>query len=303
MRLGLRKWRSYDTRMDSHAFPIHQALAARYGDAEVRWLAHSSEFDVALQVPLGEIALKFGPRPSGTRCPEAWLVLPKVGAWAVLARVGDLGPNPSAPAALGFQFLILTTADYAATGADAFRLVQNASACWERRGTLPQLTGQPASRLRTIEEVTGALQREDGPLLLGATQALLDGSCIALQRDQPANDLFPALWMLLPYRNRVQFSVATFVFSNDLGLTILATPPQARIDYDYRYLSAAQAEYYPEGRYELNLQCAVESGDEPAMQRLFLRRTRADTLRMALWLLAGMLSATLVLALIKIIRP
>ena len=54
-----------------------------------------------------------------------------------------------------------------------------------------------------------------------------------------------------------------------------------------------RAENYPEGRYESRLQYAVEHGDEREVQRLLARRTPAQTARLALALIAGMVGFTL----------
>jgi hypothetical protein len=284
-------------------FPIHQALALRSGDAEARWLGQSADFDDRWQPKLAELAVQFGPRPPGTRCPETWLALPDRLPMVVLARVQDLGPPDEAPAGLGFQFLLLHPEHYDSAGAEAFDLIAGAQACWHSRGTLPTLAGRSLARLRALGDVQQVLQRADSPLLLGAAQALLDGGRLALQREQPANDVISALWTLLPYRTRLHTSAATFAFGNGLDLCIVAAPPAAKGPYDYRYLSEAQAENYPEGRYELALQIAAEDGDERALHRLLLRRTRADTFKLGLGLLLGLVGATAVFAVAKLFRP
>ena len=43
-----------------------------------------------------------------------------------------------------------------------------------------------------------------------------------------------------------------------------------------------QARDYPEGRYELALQTAAESGDQAELNRLFARRSSLDTIRIGL---------------------
>jgi hypothetical protein len=50
------------------------------------------------------------------------------------------------------------------------------------------------------------------------------------------------------------------------------------------YLTEDQARDYPESRYERELQMAVEHGDQRTVDRLFARRSSAETLRLALWL-------------------
>jgi hypothetical protein len=52
------------------------------------------------------------------------------------------------------------------------------------------------------------------------------------------------------------------------------------------YVREGQAGEYPDGRYELALQTAVESSDQAALERLLTRRSRNETLWVALGLLA-----------------
>ena len=48
-----------------------------------------------------------------------------------------------------------------------------------------------------------------------------------------------------------------------------------------------QARDYPESRYERDLQSAVEAGDQRSVDALLARRSSAETLRMALWMVVG----------------
>lgn len=289
--------------MSPSAFPIHQALAARHGDAEVRWLGQSADFDERLKPLLEALAVGFGPRPEGVGCPEAWIVLPRRGPLPILARVADLGEAGCPPAALGFQFLTLTLADFGSAGGDAFRLIQAAPPIWHLRGALPTLTGARLLELKPLAEVVRILKSEDSPLLLGSVQALLDGSRLAFRRREPANNLVAGLWSLLPFRNRLEFSAATFAFGNALKWNVLAIPEPRPEEFDHRWLSEEQAGNYPEGRYELGLQLAAEADDEPALVKLLMRRTRADTLRMGLWMLGGMVAATAAFGALRMLRP
>lgn len=281
---------------------VPQALLVRDDALAVRWLAQSPELPLEHRAALEQIVVAFGPRPIGIRCPEAFLILPEPQGRVYLVRVADLGPTADPPVALGFHFLILTRSDYEETNAEAFEILRAQPALWERRGDLPLAALPRSLQLRSLGEVEAVLRQPEGPLLLGSTQALLDGSRLAFRRDLPANESFAGLWKLIPYRSAVELRLATFAFSNALSWNILAGPALDPNEYDYRYLSEPQAENYPEGRYELSLQIAVEAGDEAAMRRLLLRRTRKDTLRMALWLLTGMMLASLVFGLVRAFR-
>ena len=50
-------------------------------------------------------------------------------------------------------------------------------------------------------------------------------------------------------------------------------------------LTEDSARDYPQSRYELNLQIAIESGDRAALRRLLARRTVDDAIRLALYML------------------
>lgn len=282
-------------------FRLPQALAARHGDMDVRWLAESPDFPEEAKPMLAELAVQFGPRPPGQPCAEAVLALPLKRQWVVLARVQDLGSGEP-PLVLGFQFLLLTPRQYEECGCEAFRLLCEIPEIWSARGTVGSAPARPAMHLRSLADLELVLKRPDSPLLLGATQALLDGSRLVLRRSEPATDLFAALWQLLPYRTARELRLATFAFSNQLDLHLLALPATASVEFDFRYLSQDQAEHYPEGRYELALQIAVEAGEEGTAQRLLLRRTRTDTLWLGLGLLLGMLAIAAAFSTWKLLR-
>ena len=55
------------------------------------------------------------------------------------------------------------------------------------------------------------------------------------------------------------------------------------------YLTEPMAGDYPEGRYELAVQTAAESGNQSALDRLFARRSSRQTLQLALALLVVMM--------------
>jgi hypothetical protein len=69
------------------------------------------------------------------------------------------------------------------------------------------------------------------------------------------------------------------------------------------YHTEEQAGDYPEGRFELALQTAAEAGDQRELDRLFARRSQAETLRLALYLLAAAVVVGLIAALINPPQP
>jgi hypothetical protein len=80
--------------------------------------------------------------------------------------------------------------------------------------------------------------------------------------------------------------MATYAYSTALGfgLVVLPTIPAGGIP---GYLSEDQARDYPESRYERELQFAVEHNDQHTVDRLLARRTSAETLRLALYIVLG----------------
>jgi hypothetical protein len=57
---------------------------------------------------------------------------------------------------------------------------------------------------------------------------------------------------------------------------------------------------YPQSSYELSLQIAAESGNQRELDRLFARRTAADTIRLGLGIIAG---ALILAAIAKFLLP
>jgi len=182
-----------------------------------------------------------------------------------------------------FRFLVLPRALYDAIP-DPFTIAERFPPRWESSGTLATLEW-PEERLpkRTIEQLDAIFKHGDGPFLLGACQTLVDSGRIALVRPEPAPQLCRDLWNLLPDSTRRQTWPATFAYSTDLsfGLVVMPQMPEGGMT---GYLSEDQARDYPESRYERELQVAVEHGDQRTVDRLLARRSSAETLRLALWI-------------------
>ena len=174
--------------------------------------------------------------------------------------------------AAGFRFLLMS-GPLAGLG-DPFAVSDRFPPVWTARGELPYLEwpDEPLPR-RTAGELQAVLKSGDGPLLLGAAQALLDGGRVRL--DDPAD--VRKVWALLPDRTRAELRPATFAPDDALGFHLSAGPPVATPGV----LHADQCRDYPEGRYELALQLAVENGDQAELDRLLARRSSRDTLRLA----------------------
>src|SRR5262249_11220009 len=162
------------------------------------------------------------------------------------------------PGALGFRLLAVPRKLYAALGGDPFHVADQLPPPWQARGELPALewtTGAPPRR--TVEEIQKVLDVPHSPTLLGGVQALLDGGRLVFERTEPDPKMVRSLWALLPTSTRAELWPATFAFSNAHRFHVVVVPRAAGPDFDY-YVDEARAGDYPEGRYELNLQIAVE---------------------------------------------
>ncbi|MBA2226869.1 MAG: hypothetical protein WHU94_03750 [Thermogemmata sp.] len=262
----------------------------------VRVAAASPGFDTAE----GErLAVLFGERPAGVACPLAHFACPFGKHHVCVVRVADV---PGAGERLGFHFLVLHRQLYRHLG-DPFAIADRFPSDWSLRGSLPTLAW-PAEPLaeRTLEQLDAILREGDGPLLLGATQALVDGNRVVVARSAPDEALVRGLWSLLPQRSRVDLWPATFAFSDELRFHFRVAPPQqlaaetaARGEQPcYDLLNEEAVRNYPAGSYELNLQIAVESGDRTALRQLLHRRTPDETLRLAFYLLLCTIAAVLI---------
>jgi hypothetical protein len=227
------------------------------------------------------IAVLFGQRPPGIACPLAHFACPFGKRCVAVVRVED---RPGPDGLLGFRFLIVSRDLYRHLG-DPFAISDRYPAAWTT-GTLPDLTW-PMEVLpeRTLEQLDHVLKHGDGPLLLGTTQALVDGYRVLLKGTEPNEGLARDLWVLLPDSTRCDLWPASFAFSNELGFHLAIGPTLLSSDHNHRLTEDALREY-PAGNYELNLQIAVETGDHSGLRRLLKRRTSGETLRLAIYMLA-----------------
>ena len=184
-----------------------------------------------------------------------------------------------------FRFLVLDRRLFGLIP-DPFAIADRFPVEWNARHELSALEW-PAELLpaRTVEQLQAILKGGDGPFLLGASQTLVDSGRIRLHRPEPVPDLFRDLWSLLPDSTRRQTWVTTFAYAPTLEFGLMATADPS--DGAVGYLTEDQARDYPESRYERELQVAVELPDQAALDRLLHRRSSAETLRMALWMVIG----------------
>ena len=274
------------------AIPQLLLLADRTGPTVV---AKSDGVPFELEDAALRVAAKYGPRLPGIAVPRAVFAAPHGWSHVFVGQVADQ-PGPDSP--LGFRLLVLNRPLYDALG-DPFAIADRYPPEWNARGALPVLTwpGEPLPP-RRVEDVAALLKAGDGPLLLGAAQALLDGGRLMLKRGAPDDAVIPALWKLLPDRTRCGLWPATFAFANDLGFHAVALP-EVPAKTPMGYLSEEQVKDYPEGRYELAVQTAAESGNQADLDRLFARASSWDVLRLAAAMVLGAVGVALVVKFLR----
>ena len=252
---------------------------------EVKIVALTNDFDT----PEAErIAVLFGRRPEGVTCPLAHFACPFGKKHVAIVRVEDrAGSN----GVLTMRFLILARELYRHLG-DPFAIADRFPPEWNAGGRLPFLNW-PSEALpeRKLEDLDAILKHGDSGLILGATQALVDGNRVVIQRASPDEALARGLWQMLPDRSRAELWPASFAFSDELGLHLAIVPTQQPDQRAPGVLGEEAVRDYPQSRYELHLQIAIESGDRAALRKLLARRTADDMIRIVLYLIGFALVA------------
>ncbi len=247
----------------------------------------SDDFDPAWRSEVDRILEAFG-LPPGMSAPMCLFVVPfNRRQVAVVSLFGRR-----------FRFLVLPSVLYNAIP-DPFALVARFPANMDFTGPLPSLEWpeEPLPK-RTVQLLDGIFKNGDGPFLLGACQTLVDSGRILLVREQPDAKLIQDLWMLLPDSTRRQFWFATFGYSTALDFNLLVLPSIPEGGLSIGYLNEDQTRDYPESRYERELQSAVEAGDQRTVDRIFARRTSAETLKLALAIVFGMAFLSILLRIV-----
>ena len=245
-----------------------------------RVVAKSAGFPFVWEEAARLAAVRYGTKPADATPSTAIFALPVGTLHAAVVHVAE---QPSGT--LGFRFLLLNRPLYEAIG-DPFAIADTFPHNWFARGELPTLAWipepLPPSKVEAIQEL---LKTGDGPFLLGSTQSLLDGGRICLKHSDASEATLRTIWQLLPTRSRSELWPATLAFSDELGFDIWAMPePPAKLPAGC--LTEEQAKDYPEGRYELAMQIAVESNNQSELDRLLARRSSQETLRLAALMLA-----------------
>jgi hypothetical protein len=181
--------------------------------------------------------------------------------------------------------LVMPHDAYESLTGDPFLIADAFPPAWDQRGVLPTLSwpNDPVGR-RTVSQVQEVLKNGDSATLLGGVQALIDSGRLVFERRAPDTELLRRIWLLLPTSTRCTIWPASFAFANTLHFDLVVVP-RAEIEQFPDYLREEQAGDYPEGRYELDLQIAAEAGDQAQLDALFYRRSSAQTVRLAIYIL------------------
>lgn len=278
------------------AYPeIEQAVYRGPGPGQYTLRARSPGFRDEWLSLTEQLCDGFGERPAGVACPASVFAQPLGKRLVAVVRVAD---QPGGD--LGFHVLAVPRPLYElGLQGDPFPVADHWPPPWQASDSLPTLTWPDDTwPARTVADVRRVLQRDDGPNLLGGAQALVDGGRLVFERAAPDAALFRDLWALLPTSTRAELWPATFAFGNALGFHVLVVPPPVSAQIT-DYLTEEQAGEYPEGRYELGLQTAAEAGDQRELDRLFARRSRKETFRLGVLILAASVIVLLVVSLFK----
>jgi hypothetical protein len=305
--------------------PIEQALFYRLDHDKPGLQARSAGFHDDWLAEAETLILGFGDRPAGARCPQAVFAYPFGNDQVAVVHVADQNSAEAVGRLLcGFHLLVLPRRAYEGLWGDPFAVARLLPPSWQARGTLPAspLPAVPLP-LRTVAEIQQVLQRlkagalpedqdpnenqpertadnSESPALLGGVQVLVDGGRVVFERPGSDTGLIPALWTLLPTRSRCQLWPASFAFSNALGFDALVVPRIQGDEYE-GYTPEDQAEVYPQGRYELGLQIAVEAGDQRALDSILNRRTWTESWRLAVTMIVVFLLLALLPKIIDIL--
>jgi hypothetical protein len=298
-----------ETQSTITTIPVQQALYLREGDDVPLLRARSAGFADEWLPHAEQMVRGFGPRYARLMGPPAVFALPLGARQVAVVRVTEHAGT--ADAMLAFHFLVMDRSGYERFARDPFAVAQRLPATWDTGGDLPELAWPAAAPPpRTVAEVQRVLKRvkasalqenedpeapdfertaenSESPALLGGAQVLVDGGKLVFARPQADQPLVEGLWTILPHRMRGKLWPASFAFSNELGFDVVVVAHVNDADFE-GYTNEEQAIHYPQGSYELALQLAAESGNQRELDAVFQRRNSGEVLRLALWLLVGM---------------
>jgi hypothetical protein len=264
---------------------IEQAIYGCHDSGGYRFLARSPGFRNDWLTEAERLCTGFGDRPAGIACPWAVFAKPFARRHVAIVQVADQGRDDAGrPGALAFHLLVLPRSLYRERGGDPFVSAEQFPPPWPARGELPSLVwNAEAPPPRTVALLQKTLNVPHSATLLGGAQILLDGGRLVFERSTPDAAMLRSLWALLPTRERSELWPASFAFSNEHQFDAVVVPRAAGAEYE-QYITEEKAGDYPEGRYECNLQSAIETGDQREIDAL-LNYSRSRMLRLIVLLL------------------
>jgi hypothetical protein len=275
---------------------IEQAIYGSKESGGYRFLARSPGFRDDWLPTAEQLCMGFGERPAGAVCPSCVFARPFDRRHVAVVQAADQGTDDSGrPGALGFHLLILPRSLYVELGGDPFFIAEQYPPPWQARSELPSLTwstGAPPTR--TVAMLQKTLNVPYSATLLGGVQILLDGGRLVFERSGPDPAILRSLWALLPTSERSRRWPASFAFGNAHRFDAVVVPRAFGPDFEH-YVTEEKAGDYPEGRFECNLQSAIETGDQNEIDAL-LNHNRSRSVRIALVLLAMVIFLSLAAA-------
>ena len=282
---------------------IEQALYGGQDAGGYRFLARSPGFRDEWLAEAERLCTGFGERPAGVACPGCVLARPFGRQHVAVVQVADQGQDDAGrPGALAFHLLILPRVHYVELGGDPFFIAEHFPPDWQGRGEMPSLTwtAGPAAR-RDVTMLQKTLNVPQSATLLGGVQILLDGGRLVFERSSPDASILRSLWALLPTRERSRLWPASFAFRNAHRFDVIVVPRAHGPEYD-DYITEEKAGDYPEGRYESNLQSAIETGDQGEVDAL-LNQDRSGTRRLIIFLLLIVVLLSVALSVLVPVAP
>jgi hypothetical protein len=275
---------------------IEQAIYGGQDAGGYRFLARSSGFRSEWLAEAERLCTGFGERPAGVACPGCVFARPFGRHHVAIVQAADQGQDDAGrPGALGFYLLVLARSLYRDLGGEPFYVAEQFPPPWRARAELPSSTWTAsAPSARTVAALQKTLNVPHSATLLGGAQILLDGGRLVFERSGPDASILRSLWALLPTRERSELWPASFAFSNVHQFDVIVVPRAAGPEYE-SYITEEKAGDYPEGRYECNLQSAIETGDQREIDAL-LNYNRSRMLRLIVFLLFIVLVLSLAMA-------
>jgi hypothetical protein len=263
---------------------IEQAIYGGQDAGGYRFLARSPGFREDWLAEAERVCTGFGERPADVACPTCVFVRPFGRLHIAIVQAAEQGQDDAGrPGALGFYLLILPRSLYRELGGDPFWIADHFPPPWPARGQLPSLSWTAgAAPPRSVAMLQKTLNVPYSATLLGGAQILLDGGRLVFERSTADEAILRSLWALLPTRERSELWPASFTFRNVHQFDVVVVPRAAGPEYDH-YITEEKAGDYPEGRYECNLQSAIETGDQQEIDAL-LNYSRSRMLRLIVFL-------------------